>query len=131
MSTVLLPAGWPRPRGYSNGIKASGEMVFVAGQVGWDESGKFSDGFVAQVRRALENIVAVLESGGARPEHITRMRWFVTDMDTYRDARREVGEVYRDVIGRHYPAMSLIAVTALDEQDAYVEIEATAVITEA
>jgi enamine deaminase RidA (YjgF/YER057c/UK114 family) len=126
---ILQPAGWKRPSGYSNGIKAEGKMVFVAGQVGWDEEGRFvGDGFIDQVRQALRNIVAVLREAGARPEHIVRMRWYVMDMEEYRSARVEVGGVYRDVIGEHYPAMSLFQVVKLVDDGARVEIEATAVI---
>jgi enamine deaminase RidA (YjgF/YER057c/UK114 family) len=126
--TVLLPEGWPRPRGYSNGIRARGETVFVGGMVGWDVNGTFPGGFVAQVRQALENIVVVLAEGGAKPEHVTRMTWYVVDMEEYRRSMRELGAVYRAIMGAHYPAMALVEVKSLVERDARVEIETTAVI---
>lgn len=126
---VLQPDGWAPPSGYSNGIKASGDLVFVAGQVGWNKDGEISsDDLVEQVRQALENVVAVLEVGGARPEHIVRMTWYVTDLEEYRAAAKEVGRVYRQMMARHYPAMSLFEVSQLFEESARVEIEATAVI---
>ena len=125
---VLQPPGWPKPQGYANGIRARGDMVFVGGMVGWDASGRFPDGFVAQARQALENIVAVLAQGGAVPEHVVRMTWYVTDVVAYRTSLAALGEAYRDVMGRNFPTMTLIAVQALAEPDALVEIEATAVI---
>ncbi len=124
----LLPAGWPAPKGYANGIKTRGELVFIAGQVGWDAQGRFAQGFVAQARKALQNVVEVLESGGAKPEHVVRMTWYVTYVLAYRTSLAALGEAYRDVIGRNFPTMTLIAVQALAEPDALVEIEATAVI---
>jgi enamine deaminase RidA (YjgF/YER057c/UK114 family) len=127
-SEILQPAGWPKPQGYANGIKARGEMVFVGGMIGSDASGRFPDGFVAQARQALENIVAVLAEGGAGPEHVVRMTWYVRDMDEYLAGRKELGRVYRDVMGLHYPAMALVEVRRLVEPDARVEIEATAVV---
>jgi enamine deaminase RidA (YjgF/YER057c/UK114 family) len=127
-STVLLPEGWPKPRGYANGIKARGDIIFVAGQIGWDTEGKFADGFVAQARLALENIMAVLTEGKAGPEHLVRMTWYVTDMPSYRNSLRELGAAYRDVIGKNYPTMTLVGVTSLAEPKALIEIEATAVI---
>ncbi len=127
----LLPAGWPRPSGYSNGIAARGELVFVAGQVGWDASGVFhSDGLVEQARVALSNVVAVLESGGAGPQHIVRMTWYVTNIDEYRENLKGVGEAYQDQIGAYYPTMSLVEVRSLVEKEAKVEIEVTAVIAD-
>ena len=127
--TILLPPGWPRPRGYSCGVVAEGATVYVSGQVGWDEQGRFvSDDFVPQVRRALENVVAVLAAGGAGPEHIVRLTWYVTDNAAYLANLPEIGLAYRATIGRHYPAMSVVAVSALVEDRARVEIEATAVI---
>ena len=126
--TVLQPAGWPRPKGYSNGIKARGDMVFVGGMVGWDVAGRFPDGLVAQVRQALANIVAVLQQGGAAPHHVARMTWYVLDIDEYRAALGELGDVYREIMGAHYPAMTLVEVRRLVEPQARVEIEATAVI---
>ena len=129
---ILQPEGWPRPSGYSHGIKTEGEMLFVAGQVGWDEQRRFvSDDLAEQVRRALMNIVAVLERGNAKPEHIVRMTWYVTDIGEYRSMKRELGRVYREVMGDHYPAMTLFQVAALVDEGAKVEIEATAVIPRA
>jgi enamine deaminase RidA (YjgF/YER057c/UK114 family) len=125
---VLHPSGWRQPKGYANGIKAKGEFVFVGGMVGWDAHQKFPDGFVAQTRQALENIVAVLAEGGAGPEHITRMTWYVLDMDEYLAARKELGPVYRAVMGDHFPAMALVEVRRLVEPPARLEIEATAVV---
>ncbi len=127
-ATVLLPEGWPKPKGYANGIKARGEVIFVAGQIGWDTEGRFAQGFVAQARKALENIMAVLKEGNARPEHLVRMTWYVTDMASYRNSLAELGAAYREAIGRHYPAMTLVGVTSLAEPNALIEIEATAVI---
>lgn len=125
---VLLPAGWPRPKGYANGIKARGEMVFVGGMVGWDNRGNFANGFAAQARLALENIAAILAEGGAAPEHIARMTWYVLDMDEYNAAQAELGAAYQSVMGRHYPAMALVEVKRLAEPRARLEIEATAVL---
>ncbi|MBQ5950022.1 RidA family protein [Massilia sp. ST3] len=126
---TLQPAGWPRPKGYSNGIAASGRQVFVSGMIGWDAEGRFqTDDFVGQARQALENIVAVLREAGAGPEHIVRMTWYVVDKREYLDAGAALGAAYRDTIGRHYPAMSAVQVSALMEDRARVEIEATAVI---
>jgi enamine deaminase RidA (YjgF/YER057c/UK114 family) len=125
----LQPEGWPRPRGYSNGISASGRMVFVSGMVGWDKDGVFhTDDFAAQVRQALENIVAVLAEGGAKPEHIVRMTWYVLDKKEYVAAYPEIGAAYRELIGRHYPTMSALQVAGLVEDRAKVEIEVTAVV---
>jgi enamine deaminase RidA (YjgF/YER057c/UK114 family) len=125
---ALLPEGWPRPVGYANGVAARGRFVFVAGQVGWDTAGHFADGLVPQVRQALENIVAVLRAGGAKPQHLVRLTWYVLDRETYRAARADIGRVYREVIGPTYPAMTLVQVAGLLEQRALVEIEATAVV---
>jgi len=129
---TLQPPSWPRPRGYANGIAARGQLVFVAGQIGWDERQELAAGdFVGQCRQALLNIKAVLAEAGARPEHIVRMTWYVVDRAEYLDAGRALGEVYREVIGRHYPVMTAVQVTALMEKDAKVEIEATAVVPDA
>ena len=129
MIEILQPPGWPRPKGYSNGVAASGRQVYVSGMVGWDAQGEFqTDDFVAQTRQALENIVAVLREAGAGPEHIVRMTWYVLDRREYLGAGAALGAAYRDVIGRHYPAMSAVQVSALMEDRARVEIEATAVI---
>ena len=125
---TLQPPGWPQPKGYANGIKARGEFVFVGGMVGWDEKEKFPKGFVAQARQALENIVAVLAEGSARPEYIVRMTWYVLDMDEYLASRRELGAAYRAVLGDHFPAMALVQVGRLFEPEARLEIEATAVV---
>lgn len=128
---VLQPPGWARPKGYANGVAASGRLVFVSGMIGWDGQGVFhSDDFVAQTRQALANIVEVLAAAGARPEHIVRMTWYVVDRAEYLAAQREIGAAYRDIIGRHYPAMTAVAVTALMEERARVEIEVTAVVPE-
>ena len=126
--TVLQPAGWPRPKGYSNGIQAEGRQIFVAGQVGWDVQQRFAEGLAAQVRQALQNIVAVLTEAGARPEHIVRLTWFVTSRDEYYAELPQIGQAYREVLGRHYPAMSVVQVVALMEASAKVEIEATALV---
>ena len=129
---VLQPAGWPRPRGYANGVAASGRQVYIAGQVGWDDQGSFaSPGFAGQVRQALRNIVAVLGEAGGRPEHLVRLTWYVTSREEYYRELAEVGTAYREVLGKHYPAMSVVQVVALMESAAKVEIEATAVIPEA
>jgi enamine deaminase RidA (YjgF/YER057c/UK114 family) len=125
----LNPPGWPRAKGYSNGVAARGRIVSVSGMVGWDANGQFqTDDFLAQARQALENIVAVLREGGARPEHIVRMTWYVLDRAEYLAAGRALGAAYREVIGRHYPAMSAVQVAGLMEERARVEIEATAVV---
>jgi enamine deaminase RidA (YjgF/YER057c/UK114 family) len=125
---VLQPAGWPQPKGYANGIKARGEMIFVGGMIGWDENERFPADFVGQTRQLLKNIVAVLAEGGAAPQHIVRMTWYVCDMDEYLKARPALGEVYREIMGDHYPAMALVAVTRLVEPEARLEIETTAVV---
>jgi enamine deaminase RidA (YjgF/YER057c/UK114 family) len=126
---VLQPDGWAAPRGYANGVAAEGRTVFVAGQVGWNARGEFeSDDLVGQVEQALANVVAVLDAGGAGPEHLVRMTWYVTDKAAYVARRRDIGEAYRRVIGRHFPAMTLVVVAGLLEDRALVEIEATAVL---
>ena len=126
---ALEPPGWATPRGYANGIAARGTLVFVAGQVGWNAREEFeSDDFVAQVHQALRNVVAVLAEAGAGPRHVTRMTWYVVDKHEYRARAREVGRVYREVMGQHYPTMSLVQVAALLEDRARVEIEVTAVV---
>lgn len=128
MNEILQPPGWPRPKGYANGVAASGRLVCTAGQVGWDAEGNFPDTLAAQVQRALENVVAVLAQAKARPEHLVRLTWFVTDRQAYLDGQAEIGAAYRRVLGPHYPAMSLVEVSALVESKALVEIEATAVV---
>ena len=129
MRRILQPPQWSAPRGYANGIAAEGRMVFVAGQVGWDAEGRFpGSDLVAQTRQALANVLAVLAEAGAGPEHLVRLTWYVTDIEAYRQSRRALGEVYRETVGRHFPAMTLVAVEALVEPEAVVEIEATAVL---
>lgn len=125
---ILLPEGWPRPKGYANGIAAKGTMVFLGGQIGWNEQGVFASGFVNQVRQALDNIARLLTEAGTTPETLVRLNWFVTDLSAYTGNLKEIGKVYRDVLGPHYPAMTLVEVVGLVEPDALVEIEATAVI---
>jgi enamine deaminase RidA (YjgF/YER057c/UK114 family) len=131
MMEFLQPANWARPKGYANGVAAKGRMVFVSGMVGWDAGGVFrTDDFAGQARQALMNVVAVLAEAGARPEHIVRMTWYVTDKREYVAAYPAIGVAYRDVIGRHFPAMTAVEVSALIEDRAKVEIEVTAVIPE-
>jgi len=125
---LLLPGGWPQPSGYANGIMAEGRLVVTGGVVGWDVAGRFADGFVAQVRQTLENIVAILAEGGAGPEHLVRLTWYVVDMDEYVSNLKVLGKAYREVIGVHYPSMALVQVVRLVEPAARVEIEATAVV---
>lgn len=126
---VLQPASWPRPRGYSNGIVARGETVFVAGMVGWDTTGRFPSTTIAgQARLALENVVTVLREAGAKPEHIVRMTWYVLDRRAYLDSAAEIGLAFREIIGSYNAAMSAVEVSALMEDAALVEIEVTAVI---
>lgn len=132
MIEILQPPGWPRPRGYSNGVAACGRQVFVSGMIGWNEQGEFdSDGFAEQARQALANVVAVLGEAGARPQHIVRMTWYVVDKREYLAALKELGAAWREIIGAHYPAMTAVEVRALIEDRARVEIEATAVVPEA
>jgi enamine deaminase RidA (YjgF/YER057c/UK114 family) len=125
---VLHPPGWPRPKGFANGIRARGEMVFVGGMIGQDSEGRFADGFVAQMKLALENIAAVLNEAGATPRHIVRLTWYVRDIDEYLAALPALGAAYREVMGRHFPAMAVVEVTRLVEPNARLEIEATAVL---
>jgi len=128
----LQPPGWARPRGYSNGIAATGKTVCVSGMIGWDGDGVFhTDDFAGQVRQALLNVVAVLAEAGGRPEHIVRMTWYVVDRNEYKAAYKEIGAAYRAVIGLHFPAMTAVQVVALIEERARVEIEVTAVVPEA
>ena len=126
--TVLQPQGWPRPRGFAYGIRARGEMVFVGGMIGQDKQGRFAAGFVAQMKQALENIAAVLAQAGASPRHIVRLTWYVRDMDEYLADLPALGAAYRDVMGRHFPAMAVVEVSRLVEPEARLEIEATAVL---
>lgn len=128
---ILQPAGWPRPSGYSNGIATQGRQVFIAGQVGWDAEHVFrSSRLTDQVRQTLLNILAVLAEAGGRPEHIVRMTWYVTSREEYLAGLKEIGAVYRELMGRHYPVMTAVQVVALMEREAKVEIEATAVIAD-
>ncbi|MDW8398004.1 MAG: RidA family protein [Acetobacteraceae bacterium] len=126
--TVLQPPGWPAPKGYANGVMGHGRIICVGGQIGWDEQGRFAQGFVAQAEQALANIVAVLKEAGAGPEHVARLTWYVTDLAAYRAAQRELGVAYRRVMGRNFPAMALVQVVGLVEPEALVEIEATAIL---
>lgn len=129
MMQMLNPAGWMRPKGYSNGIAAAGRMIFVAGQVGWDSQETFrTDDLVGQVRQSLSNIVAILAEAGARPEHIVRMNWYLADKDEYNARLAEIGEVYRELIGRHFPAMTALQVAGFVEHGAKIEIEVTAML---
>ncbi len=126
---ILQPPGWPRPKGYANGISARGRLVFVAGQIGWTPDGKIpTDDLAGQARLALQNTVAVLRAGGAGPEHVVRMTWYVTDKRAYVAQAKEIGEAYREVMGNNYPAMALLVVSGLLEDRAKVEIETTAVV---
>ncbi|MCS0591950.1 RidA family protein [Massilia norwichensis] len=128
---ILQPPGWPRPRGYSNGVAASGRQVFVSGMIGWNAEGRFeSEDFALQARQALLNVVEVLREAGARPEHIVRMTWYVVDKREYLAAAEALGAAYREIIGKHYPAMTAVQVSALIEDRARLEIEVTAVVPE-
>jgi enamine deaminase RidA (YjgF/YER057c/UK114 family) len=126
---ILQPPHWAKPRGYANGVVASGQMVFIAGQIGWNSQQEFEAlDFVGQTRQALENILAILAEAGGEPQHITRMVWYVVDKQEYMDCGKELGIVYRELMGKHYPAMTAVEVAALMENKARVEIEAIAVI---
>jgi enamine deaminase RidA (YjgF/YER057c/UK114 family) len=125
---VLQPAGWPLPKGYANGMAADGRIVVTGGVIGWDETERLADGFVAQVRQTLANIKAILAEGGARPEHLVRLTWYVVDIEEYLANLKTLGPVYREAFGAHYPAMALVQVVRLVEKAARVEIEATAVV---
>jgi enamine deaminase RidA (YjgF/YER057c/UK114 family) len=124
---LLQPAGWPRPKGYANGIAVRGEQIYLAGLVGWDAQGQFPKGLTAQFRQTLENIVVVLAEGGAGPEHIVRMTWYITNRDDYLKQASDIGAIYREIIGRHFPVMAVVQVVALMEAEAEIEIEVTAV----
>jgi len=125
----LHPAHWPRPKGYSNGVVANGRTIFVRGMIGWDAQGKMvSRDFVGQVRQILRNIVEVLSEANAKPENVVRMNWYVLDKKEYVDSYRQLGIVYREIFGGHYPAMTAVEVSSLIEDAARVEIEVTAVI---
>jgi enamine deaminase RidA (YjgF/YER057c/UK114 family) len=127
---IIQPKGWKRPKGYSNAVRASGDVVFVAGQVGWDaEQRMVGDSIADQARQALENIVTILRAAGASPENVTRLTWYVTDLDLYRGNAGDIGRAYRAIMGTHYPSMTLVEVSGLLEHGALVEIEATAVMS--
>lgn len=125
---VLQPAGWPRPPGYANGIVAEGTVIVLAGQIGWDASGRMADGLSAQIGQALANIAVLLAEAGAEPRHLVRLTWYVTDMRAWREQQPAIGAAYRAAIGKHFPTMSVIGVSQLVEPEALVEIEATAVL---
>jgi enamine deaminase RidA (YjgF/YER057c/UK114 family) len=128
---ILQPAHWPRPKGYANGVVSRGRTVFVSGMVGWDAQGKFvSEDFAAQTRQALLNVIAVLAEARVKPEHIVRMTWYVVDKKEYIASGKQIGTAYREIIGNHYPAMSVVQVVALVEDQARVEIEVTAMAPE-
>jgi enamine deaminase RidA (YjgF/YER057c/UK114 family) len=130
MNRVLLPEGWPRPKGYSNGVEATGRMVFIAGQIGWTPQGVFAEtDFAGQFRQTLLNTLAVLDEAGAGPEHVVRMTWYVVDKAEYLAALREVGAVWRELMGHNYPAMAVVEVKGLIEDAARIEIETTAVVS--
>jgi enamine deaminase RidA (YjgF/YER057c/UK114 family) len=126
---VLQPAGWARAKGFANGIAASGQLVFIAGQIGWTGEGKWeARDFAGQFRQALKNIIAVLKEANGRPEHIVRLTWYVIDKKEYLGALKAVGAAYRELMGKHYPTMAVVQVSGLVEDEARLEIEATAVI---
>jgi enamine deaminase RidA (YjgF/YER057c/UK114 family) len=125
---ALQPPGWPRPKGFAHGVAGRGRLVLVAGQIGTDTEGRLVDGFLAQTRQTLRNILAVLAEAGGGPQHLARLTWYVVSMDEYTGALAEVGRIYREVIGRHYPTMALVQVVRLVEPAARVEIEATAIL---
>lgn len=128
---ILQPPDWARPKGYANGVSTRGQLVFVSGIVGWTPQGEFGTlDFAGQVEQALQNIVAILKEANARPEHIVRMTWYVLDKNEYLNSTKEIGASYRAIIGKHYPAMTVVQVAGLVEENARVEIEATAVIPE-
>lgn len=127
MNRVLQPTGWPRPKGYTNGMIAEGEVITVSGQIGWLPDGTLVTGLAAQVEQTLRNIVAVLAEAGAGPDHIVRLTWFIVSVEAYQAEIAAIGSVYRDVMGRHFPPMSVVQVVRLVEAEALVEIEATAV----
>ena len=128
---ALLPPGWPRPKGYSNGLSARGRMIFTSGVVGWNAEEKFeSNDLPSQFRQLLGNLLAILAEDGAGAEHIVRMTWYVTDIDEYRSSLAAMGAAYRQLIGKHFPTMAVVQVAALVEPEAKIEIEATAVVPE-
>ena len=125
---TLQPRGWPTPKGYANGMTADGRLVVTGGVIGWDVYGHLPADFIAQVRQTLRNIAAILAEGDARPEHLVRLTWYVVDMDEYLSSLKQLGQIYREIFGAHYPAMALVQVVRLVEKEAKVEIEATAVV---
>jgi enamine deaminase RidA (YjgF/YER057c/UK114 family) len=125
---ILQPSGWPAPKGYANGMAADGRLVVTGGVIGWNNQGHLPPDFVAQVRQTLSNISAILAEGGARPEHLVRLTWYVVDMEEYLENLKALGQIYREIFGAHYPAMALVQVVRLVEKAARVEIEATAVV---
>jgi len=125
---ALQPSGWPVPKGYANGMTAEGRIVVTGGVIGWDQHEQLRDGFLDQARQTLSNIAAILAEGGAGPEHLVRLTWYVVDMDEYLANLKELGAIYREIFGSHYPAMALVQVVRLVEQAARLEIEATAVV---
>jgi enamine deaminase RidA (YjgF/YER057c/UK114 family) len=125
---VLQPSGWPLPKGYANGISAEGRIVVTGGVIGWDQHERLPDGYLAQARQVFSNIAAILAAGDARPEHLVRLTWYVVDMDEYLANLKELGKIYREIFGAHYPAMALVQVVRLVEKAALLEIEATAVV---
>lgn len=127
---TLQPLGWPRPQGYANGMTAKGRIVITGGVVGWDVMGNFPDSFAAQARQTFSNILKILAEGGAGPEHLVRLTWYVTDLAEYRTSLRDLGRAYRETIGTTYPAMAVVQVSGLLEKAAKIEIEATAVVPE-
>jgi enamine deaminase RidA (YjgF/YER057c/UK114 family) len=125
---VLQPSGWPMPKGYANGMAADGRIVVTGGVIGWDTEGRLPQDFVAQARQTLANIAEILAVGGARPEHLVRLTWYVVDIEEYLASLKELGRAYREIFGAHYPAMALVQVVRLVEKESRVEIEATAVV---
>ena len=127
---TLLPQGWPRPQGYANGMTAKGRVVVTGGVVGWDVMGNFPETFAGQARQTFSNILKILAEGGAGPENLVRLTWYVTDLGEYRASQKELGRAYRETIGTYYPAMAVLQVAGLVEKAAKIEIEATAVVPE-
>jgi enamine deaminase RidA (YjgF/YER057c/UK114 family) len=127
-NSALQPPGWPQPRGFAYGVRARGEVIFVGGMIGQDKQGRFAQGFVAQAKQALANIAMVLAEAGASPRHIVRLTWYVRDMDQYLADLKALGAAYREIMGRHFPAMAVVEVSRLVEAEARLEIEATAVL---
>jgi len=126
--TTLLPPGWPRPKGYANGMAARGRIIVTGGVIGWDEQERVAEGFLPQVRQALTNIRAILAEGGALPHHLVRLTWYVTNIEAYKASLRQLGPIYTEIFGNHFPAIALVQVVRLVEERAMVEIEATAVV---